>query len=103
MFGQAAANKGAVIIVSQEGPVRVSDVEGKQIQFEKGLVGQVVKEGQYVQAGIGGKVILLLSNGTVVTLQSQTKMKIGTFEQEPFDAGNKKNIRFGRGAQCFQG
>ena len=90
MFGQAAANKGAVIIVSQEGPVRVSDGEGKQIQFEKGLVGQVVKEGQYVQAGIGGKVILLLSNGTVVTLQSQTKMKIGTFEQEPFDAGNKK-------------
>lgn len=90
MFGQDGVNKGAVIIVSQEGPVRVSDAEGKPIQFGEGLVGKVVKEGQYVQAGIGGKVILLLSNGTVVTLQSQTKMKIGTFEQEPFDAGNKK-------------
>ena len=44
----------------------------------------------HVQTGVRGKLILLLSNGTVLTLKERTKMRIGQFEQEPFDPEGRK-------------
>ena len=34
--------------------------------------------------------VILLSNGTLLTLKERTKMRIGTFEQEPFDPKGRK-------------
>ena len=41
--------------------------------------------GAAVQTGPGGNALLLLSNGTVVTVSENTKMKISSFVQEPFE------------------
>ena len=83
-------SKGAVIVADYKEPVRFLDQAGQNIDFGNELRGSIITEGQTAQVGIGGKLVLLFSNGTITTLQSQTKMKIGVFEQVPFDAGNKK-------------
>ena len=84
------SSKGAVIVADYKEPVRFLDQAGQNIDFGNELRGSIITEGQTAQVGIGGKLVLLFSNGTITTLQSQTKMKIGVFEQVPFDAGNKK-------------
>ena len=84
------SSKGAVIVADYKEPVRFLDQEGQLIDFGNELRGSIITEGQTAQVGIGGKLVLLFSNGTITTLQSQSKMKIGVFEQVPFDAGDKK-------------
>ena len=84
------SSKGAVIVADYKEPVRFLDQAGQNIDFGNELRGSIITEGQTAQVGIGGKLVLLFSNGTITTLQSQTKMKIGVFEQVPFDAGDKK-------------
>ena len=84
------SGKGAVIVADYKDPVRFLDQEGQLIDFGNELRGSVITEGQTAQVGIGGKLVLLFSNGTITTLQSQTKIKIGVFEQVSFDAGDKK-------------
>ena len=38
----------------------------------------------------GAKATLLLSNGTLITVEEKTKMKVGQFEQVPFESGGRK-------------
>ena len=83
------SSKGAVIVADFKEPVRFLDQAGQIINFGNELRGSIITEGQTAQVGIGGKLVLLFSNGTITTLQSQTKMKIGVFEQVPFNAGDK--------------
>ncbi|MFL2939054.1 MAG: FecR domain-containing protein [Opitutales bacterium] len=83
-------SKGAVIVADYKEPVRFIDQAGKIIEFGAELRGSILTEGQTAQVGIGGNLVLLFSNGTITTMQSQSKMKIGVFEQVPFDAGDKK-------------
>ena len=82
-------SKGAVIVADYKDPVRFLDQAGQVINFGNELRGSIITEGQTAHVGIGGKLVLLFSNGTITTLQSQTKMKIGVFEQVPFDAVDK--------------
>ncbi len=93
LHGQAPKEgdgRGVVIIASKQGPTRFLDSQEKILDAEKTEVGQALAEGNQAQAGIGGKVILLFSNGTVMTLESQTKVKIREFTQELFDAAGRK-------------
>ena len=70
-------------------PVRFLDQEKNPLQA-KVKVGSLVPVGHYAQAGAGGRMVILLSNGTLLTLKERTKMRIGTFEQEPFDPKGRK-------------
>ena len=82
--------KGAVIVADFTQPVSFIDQAGKEINFGNELRGSIITEGQTAEVGKGGKLVLLFSNGTITTLQSETKMKIGVFEQIPFEAGDEK-------------
>ena len=82
-------NRGAVIVVNVVEPVRLLDGEKNPLQMNVKL-GSLVPVGYYAQAGAGGKLTLLLSNGTVLTLKERTKMRIGQFVQEPFDPEDRK-------------
>ena len=93
LFGQEAAEgegRGVVIIALKEGPTRFLDSEGNVLPEEKTKQGAALPEGNSAQAGVGGKIILLFSNGTVMTLESQSMLKIREFSQEPFDARGRK-------------
>ena len=82
--------RGVVIIAAKEGPTRFLDAKGAPLPPAKTAVGRSLTEGQAAQAGIGGKIVLLFSNGTVTTLQSQTLLKVREFIQEPFDPAGRK-------------
>jgi hypothetical protein len=93
LLGQAVkdgAGLGVVIIAAKDGPTRFLDSQGKILPTGKTAIGAALPEGNVAQAGVGGKIVLLLSNGTVTTLESQTKLKIREFSQEPFDAAGRK-------------
>ena len=81
--------RGVVIVVDLLEPVRFLDQEKNPLQA-KVKVGSLVPVGHYAQAGAGGRMVILLSNGTLLTLKERTKMRIGTFEQEPFDPKGRK-------------
>ena len=93
-WGQGGENanpssKGAVIVVAIKQPVLFFQASGIP-SLEKIEIGSILFEGKSAMAGKGGSLTLLLSNGTLVTMESETKMKIGLFEQEPFDFANLK-------------
>ena len=93
LHGQDAkegSGRGVVIIAAKSGPTQFLDSSGKVLPAKVTGVGSALPEGNVAQAGIGGKIVLLLSNGTVMTLDSQTKLKIREFTQEPFDAAGRK-------------
>jgi hypothetical protein len=82
--------RGVVVIMGKKDPARFLDPQGNVLSQEKMKVGMVLPEGYVAHAGINGEIVLLLSNGTVTTLESQTKLKIREFTQEPFDAAGRK-------------
>ena len=85
----AKSGKGAVIVVVVEGEARTLE-SGKEGQGVIAKPGMVLAEGDLLNVPKAGKVTLLLSNGTLVTAQEETRMKIGKFEQEPFEANGRK-------------
>jgi hypothetical protein len=82
--------RGVVIIAAKSGPTQFLDSGGKVLPAKMTGVGSALPEGNVAQAGVGGQIVLLLSNGTVMTLGSQTKLTILEFTQEPFDAAGRK-------------
>ena len=65
--------KGAVIVADFTQPVSFIDQAGKKINFGNELRGSIITEGQTAEVGKGGKLVLLFSNGTITTLQSETR------------------------------
>jgi hypothetical protein len=75
---------GAVILAEVVPPVVFRD--GDEGGVEKKMIpGMLLPEGYWVETGQGGNVLLLLSNGTVVTITENSKMSIDSFDQEPFE------------------
>ena len=87
--GEANTDIGAVIVAASEGEVTVYE-NGDQGQGAKPELGQVIPVGKFIATAQGAKLTLLLSNGTLVTLEESTKMQVGKFEQAPFDGAGKK-------------
>ena len=53
-------------------------------------VGSTIPPSYSVETGVTGKVVGLLSNGTLLTLTENTRMKVSTFEQESFEDDGRK-------------
>ena len=76
---------GAFIIVSLEGDVQVKDTAGEVVPAEDVAVGKSLFEGQTLVTAENAKVLLLLSNGTMVTLDAKGELLLDQFQQEPFE------------------
>ena len=83
-------NKGALILIEKSGDVSFSDSQGVNINGSVFTAGKNVPIDHNIMTGQDGKVVLLLSNGTLMTLTENTKMKVSSFEQVPFDPQGKK-------------
>ena len=81
---------GALILVDQQGTVQFLDGQGNPAVQGSIGVGKILPVDHTAVTGQGGKIIFLLSNGTLMTLTENTKMKVRTFEQQPFDPAGKK-------------
>ena len=53
-------------------------------------IGDLLAEGHYAEAGKGGELGLLLSNGTLLSLEPGTRIRIGLFGQQPFESVKSK-------------
>ena len=86
-FGQSG-NRGAFIFISQEGDVRFENQAG--VPMPDLSQGEAIPANYIVVTGRDGQMVGLLSNGTLLTLEAETRMKVRTFEQVPFDDGGRK-------------
>jgi len=82
---EEALSRGAVILAEKTEPVTFFGADNQPLGKSSTIPGALLPDGASVQTGPGGNVLLLLSNGTVVTVSENTKMKISSFVQEPFD------------------
>ncbi len=80
--------KGAFILVSQKGEVGFIQQSGEEAP--RVGVGQPIPPSYTIFTGSDGELVGLLSNGTLLTLSADTRMKVKTFDQEPFDDGGRK-------------
>ena len=81
---------GAFILVSQEGEVRLPRSTGCSLRKWSSVGKPPSHFSIPLLPGMNGKLVGLLSNGTLLTLEEDTRMKVGTFKQEPFVAGGKE-------------
>lgn len=74
--------KGALILVSTEGLVHFLGASGGKLPNFK--TGDLIHQSYTIHTGLNGKFVGLLSNGTLLTLDKATRMKVSKFEQEAF-------------------
>ena len=84
----SGAVQGAFILISSEGDVKYLGREGQPMSAVK--VGSTIPPSYSVETGVTGKVVGLLSNGTLLTLTENTRMKVSSFEQESFEDDGRK-------------
>ena len=77
-------NLGAFIIVEMEGRVIVQGHDGKVLPADDVGPGKLLLQGQTVHTGPQGKITLLLSNGSLLTLKPMTGMLLTELEQKKF-------------------
>jgi hypothetical protein len=82
---EAPLSRGAVILAEKTDPVSFLDENNQPLGESSTLPGVLLPVGASVHTGAKGSALLLLSNGTIVTISENTKMKISSFVQEPFD------------------
>lgn len=80
--------EGALILLSKQGEVSFLDAAGATTEAVK--VGDLIPRSYTVTTGVGSEMTILLTNGTLITLVEKTRMKLKTFEQEPFDPRGRK-------------
>ena len=91
LFSQQTSSKGAIIIASLEGEVTVINNETQlPIPPNQVKAGGLIFDGHTVKTGPTAKIILLMSNGTVSTIKSNSSLNIKKFTQEKFDPSTKK-------------
>ena len=83
--------KGAIIIAQLEGDVTITNnTTGVALPADRVKSGGILFDGHTVKTGANAKVVLLLSNGTVSTLKSDSSLNIKKFTQSKFDPGATK-------------
>ena len=82
---------GGAIVLSFKGEAKVSEVErGERSEFRKLEDRDLLASGTEIETGEGGEAILLLTNGSLVTVGPTTRLKISQFNQEPFEGTDEK-------------
>ena len=84
----AQVKQGVLILASAEGQISFQDASGNPAK--KVNPGEPIPPEHFLITGRGAKVIGLLSNGTLMTIGENTRMRVATFEQEPFEDKGEK-------------
>ena len=75
---------GAFIIINKIGDVRIFDSRGLILSKQDSAIGATLSEGFSIKTGQDGRLILLLSTGTVTTLGQNSELILESFQQAPF-------------------
>jgi formylglycine-generating enzyme required for sulfatase activity len=91
--------KGATVVVSVKGEVSIDDpskasggtyVDGKYSSETNAQEGDILSPGSQIKVGANSEIILLFSNGTIITLGANTQMTVRKFLQKGFEESDKK-------------
>jgi len=82
--------KGTLIIAKIEGDVKFYGTDGAELADNAYKEGDTLPFGVSAETGQGSSMLGILSNGTLMTMRENTRMKIGEFTQTPFDPKNQK-------------
>ena len=90
LYSQGGGSKGAIIIASVEGQVSVVNNDTQEpLPSDQIKAGGLIFDGHTIKTGPSSKIILLMSNGTVSTVKSDSSLNIKKFIQEKFDPGKR--------------
>ena len=92
IFAQDGAGTGAFIVVSKEGEVTVLGADGAELPGDASAAGQTLLEGQTIKTGKSGKIILLLSTGTLTTVENSSQFILEKFTQKPFEQDAESTV-----------
>ena len=88
---QDGGSKGAIIIVSVEGDVKVKKVSsGELLPQDNVAAGKTIFDGHTVITGDASKAVLFLSNGTITTITEKSDLTFEQFTQEKFEKTDDK-------------
>ena len=76
---EEALSRGAVILAEKTDPVSFLDENNQSLGKSFSISGALLPEGTSVHTGAGGSALLLLSNGTIITIGEHTKIALETF------------------------
>ena len=76
-----ALSRGAVILAEKTEPVSFLGPDNQPLGKGSTSPGMLLPDGSAVHTGSGGNALLLLSNGSVVTISENTKMKISSLSK----------------------
>jgi hypothetical protein len=82
--------KGSLLLAKIEGSVNFYEPDGKRMEANSFKEGDALPLKYFAETEEGSTLLALLSNGTLVTLRENTRMKVGEFSQSPFE---QKNIK----------
>ena len=86
-----AAGKGAVIIISVEGDVKIKvNATGAFLPQDSVAAGKSFQDGHAVITGDAGKAVLLLSNGSLTTVFPKSELSVQKFTQVPIEESDAK-------------
>jgi hypothetical protein len=80
---------GAIIVLTSKGSVNAISPAGQVVPSIL-KSGTVLAPGFSVKTGLTGEVSILFSNGTTASVEPNSQIKIISFSQDDFDAGNRK-------------
>ena len=86
LSGAEKFSDGLIFIVGLEGEVKFFDNQGNEVGENKFVVGSPFPKNHTAETGKGGKAVFLLSNGTLMTVDQNAKMKVSFYDQIPFEA-----------------
>ena len=81
-------SKGAALVLSVEGNVTV--ISPNDLNGSAARANQFISPGDSLAAGIGSEALLLLTNGTTLSIGANTTFELKAFYQDDFDAGKDK-------------
>ena len=79
---------GAFILVSFDGEIKFLDSQDQAKPMVG--VGSIIPKSYAIETGADGQLVGLLSNGTLLTLTENTRMRVSNFKQEPFEDDGRK-------------
>ena len=76
---------GGIIFIDLHGEVKVKNVKKEQFLEKNNVkIGKSIDEGHIISSSENGRVVLLFTNGSAITLSGEAQLNVSEFKQEPF-------------------
>ena len=84
---------GGIIFIDLHGDVKVKNVKTDQFLEKSDVqIGKSIHEGHFISSSDDGRVVLLFTNGSTITLSGEARLNVSEFKQDPFKAKPRSTV-----------